>query len=243
MTGKALACEIQFFPSTDSVVRVKGQILDSDKGMSLWIREMAPEECVGTDICALDLATPNWVVDQSVVDSFSQIWSTLANPYRELINAVLSEPDVMHGFLRAPGSVRHHDAMTGGCIAHTIRVAKMAICFAEITPALDRDMLVAGAILHDVGKSFEYTKNGYGGWKMSHLGKRVGHKLGGAMILSAAAKRCLLISSEQLEDLQHILTCSFAPAWAGYRFPATQEALALSAIDRLCSGGGGDVVH
>jgi len=63
------------------------------------------------------------------------------------------------------------------------------------------------------------------------------------MILAAAAKRCLLISSEQLEDLQHILTCSFAPAWAGYRFPATQEALALSAIDRLCSGGGGDVVH
>ena len=91
------------------------------------------------------------MVDQSVVDSFSQIWSTLTNPYRELINAVLSEPDVMHGFLQTPGSVRHHDAMTGGCIAHTIRVAKMAICFAEITPALDLDMLVAGAILHRRG--------------------------------------------------------------------------------------------
>lgn len=236
LTGKALACEIPKFPQADSVVRVKGQIIGSDGGVFLWVRELTPEIGVSTDVCALDLATPSWVVDQGIVDALSDIWSTLAPPYRELINAVLSDAVVLKGFLQAPGSLRHHDAVSGGCVDHTVRAAKMALAIAELTPELNRDILVAGAILHDIGKSIEYRQNDYGRWGMSRFGKRVGHKVGGALIVGTAAKQCQLLKSEQLEDLLHIMTCSYAPTWAGYRLPATAEATALSAIDRLCAG-------
>jgi putative nucleotidyltransferase with HDIG domain len=236
LTGKALACDIPKCPQADSVVRVKGQIIGSDGGVFLWVRELAPEIGVSTDVCALDLATPSWVVDQGMVDALSDIWSTLVPPYRELINAVLSDAVVLKGFLQAPGSVRHHDAVTGGCVDHTVRAARMALAIAELTPELDRDMLVAGAILHDIGKSIEYCLNDYGRWGMSRFGKRVGHKVGGALIVGMAAKQCQLLSSEKLEDLLHMMTSSYAPTWAGYRLPATMEAMALSAIDRLCAG-------
>ena len=236
VTGKALACEIPKFPQVDSVVRVKGQIVGGDGGIFLWVRELAPEVGVSTDICALDLATPSWVVDQGIVDALSDIWRTLAPPFRELINAVLSDTAVLKGFLKAPGSVRHHDAVSGGCLDHTVRVAKMAVAIANLTPELDRDILVTGAILHDIGKSFEYRQNDYARWGMSRFGKRVGHKIGGALIVGTAAKQCRLLSSGQLEDLLHLISCSYAPTWAGYRLPATAEATALSAIDRLCAG-------
>lgn len=236
VTGKALACEIPKFPQVDSVVRIKGQILNGDNGMFLWVRELSPEVGINADVCALDLVTPGWVVDQSQVDALSDFWSTLAPSYRELINAVLSDVSVLKGFLQAPGSIRHHDASSGGCIAHTVRTTKMAIAIAELTPELNRDMLVAGAILHDIGKSVEYHQNNYGRWGMSRFGKRVGHKVGGALIVGTAAKQCRLLPSEQLEDILHLITCSYAPTWAGYRLPATMEAMALAAIDRLCAG-------
>lgn len=236
VTGKALACEIPKFPLVDSVVRVKGQIVGGDSGAFLWVRELSPEVGVSTDVCALALATPSWVVNQIMVDALSDIWSTLAPPYREVVNAVLSDASVLKGFLQAPGSVRHHDAVSGGCIDHTVRAAKMALAITELSPELDRDLLVVGAILHDIGKSIEYQQNVYGRWGMSRFGKRVGHKVGGALIVGTAAKQCQLLSSEQLEDLLHLMTCSYAPTWAGYRLPATMEAMALSAIDRLCAG-------
>lgn len=236
VTGKALASEIPKFPSVDSLVRVKGQILANDDGLFLWVRELSSAVDISTEICALDLATPAWVVDQGMVDALSAIWATLSTPYRELINASLADVSVLKGFLQAPGSVRHHDAMTGGCITHTVRAAKMAIAIADLTPTINRDMLVAGAILHDIGKSIEYRQNEYGRWNMSRFGKRVGHKIGGALIVGTAAKQCKIVTSDQLEDLLHLMTCSYAPAWAGYRSPATMEAMALSAIDRLCAG-------
>ena len=67
VTGKALASEIPKFPSVDSVVRVKGQILANDDGLFLWVRELSSATDVSTEICALDLVTPAWVVDQGMV--------------------------------------------------------------------------------------------------------------------------------------------------------------------------------
>jgi 3'-5' exoribonuclease len=236
VTGKALACEISKFPKTGSVVRVKGQVLSNDDGVILWVRELLQANSISSDICLLDVVTPSWVVDQEMVDALSDIWATLAPPYRELINATLADVSILEGFMQAPGSIRHHDAVSGGCIAHTVRAAKMAVAIAELTPEIDRDMLVTGAILHDIGKSIEYRQNDFGRWGMSRFGKRVGHKIGGALIVGTAAKQCQLLSSEQLEDLLHLMTCSYAPTWAGYRLPNTVEAMALSAIDRLCAG-------
>lgn len=236
VTGKALACDVPRFPKDDSIVWVKGQLAAGDTGMFLWVRELTPAHAVSPEICGLDLATPSWVVNQEAADKLSAIWSTLAPQYRELINAVLADTDILRGFLMAPGSLRHHDAETGGCLAHTIRVATMAMAISDLSPELNRDLLVTGAIVHDIGKSIEYSQNQYGRWGMTRFGKQVGHKVGGALLISAAAKQCQLLTREQEEDILHMLTSSFAPAWAGYRTPSTLEAMALSAIDRLCAG-------
>lgn len=243
LTGKALACEVSAFPQNDSVVRVKGHLVEGECGAFLWVRELLAEVGISINTCALDLAAPRWVVDQSEVDALSEIWSTLASPYRELINAVLSDGSVLQGFLQAPGSVRYHDSVTGGCVAHTVRAAKMAVAIAEQTTEINRDLLVAGAIMHDVGKSIEYCQNNYGQWGMSRFGKRVGHKVGGALIVGYAARQCRLLADTQLEDILHLMTCSYAPTWAGYRLPATNEALAMSAIDRLVAGSASASMH
>lgn len=236
LTGKALASDVPACPKVDSIVHVKGRVAGNANEQFLWIRDLSPVASVNLSICGLELATPTWVIDHSLIDDLSSIWGTLAPEYRELINAILADPLVLRGFLSAPGSLRHHDAEVGGCVAHTVRAAKMAVAISNISPELDRDLLVASALIHDIGKSLEYSRNGYGRWSMTRFGRKVGHKLGGALLVSAAQKHCHLIRPEQLEDVLHMLTCSFAPAWAGYRAPGTLEALALSAVDRLCSG-------
>jgi 3'-5' exoribonuclease len=221
-------------PEQDSVVQVNGQIIKNGDELIFWVRELV-SATINTEICALELAIPNWVEDQKIIDSLSDIWNTLSEPFREIINAVFYDPIILRGFLQCPGSIRHHDAFTGGCIFHTVQVAKMARTICELVPNLDRDLLVAGAILHDIGKSSEYEVNNYGRWRMSNRGIQVGHKVNGAIIVAEAAKKCKLISPAQIDALLNMLTASYAPAWGGYRLPKSPEAEALASIDNLCA--------
>ena len=107
------------------------------------------------------------------------------DPLRAAVErAVLSEP-VASEFRRAPCTRGGHHAYLGGLLEHTVSVATLVGELCVLHPRLDSDLLMAAAIVHDVGKTREFT---YGAeFGISDEGRQLGHLAIGAEIVGAAA--------------------------------------------------------
>jgi len=69
-----------------------------------------------------------------------------------LLDSFLSNNDFIAEFIDAPASVTHHSNLSGGLLHHTLKVVKIADSLCAQFPELDRDLVITGAILHDIGK-------------------------------------------------------------------------------------------
>ncbi|MEA2314521.1 MAG: 3-5 exoribonuclease [Solirubrobacteraceae bacterium] len=128
----------------------------------------------------------------------------------------------------ARGSSPHH-AYLGGLLEHTVAVATMGLELCTLHPRLDRDLLVAAAIAHDLGKTREFT---YGAEiERSAEGRLLGHVQLGLRIIAEHAPEGL--ESERRLALEHCVIVHHGPdAAAGQRF-ASAEALALHRLNAL----------
>jgi 3'-5' exoribonuclease len=103
---------------------------------------------------------------------------------RAVTEAVLAGP-ASEDFRRAPCTRGAHHAYLGGLLEHTVSVATLVGELCQLHPRLDSDLLMAAAILHDVGKTREFT---YGAeFEISDEGRLLGHLAIGAEIINAAA--------------------------------------------------------
>ena len=108
-----------------------------------------------------DIAAMN-IELRSYVDAFQ-------NPHlRTLVFAFLDDPQVGTAFLEAPAAKRLHHAWIGGLLEHVLSLVRVCLATAPFYPEVDPDLLLTGAILHDIGKvrelswrsSFDYTLEG-----------------------------------------------------------------------------------
>jgi 3'-5' exoribonuclease len=99
---------------------------------------------------------------RAVIDS-------IQNPHlRRLVDAFYGEAQVMERLRRAPAGVRLHHAYVGGLVEHTVEVMSLLEVLCEHYPDINRDLVMAGALLHDIGKleelsattTFDYTDAG-----------------------------------------------------------------------------------
>jgi 3'-5' exoribonuclease len=99
--------------------------------------------------------------------------------------AVMSEP-VWSDFRRSPATRSGHHAYIGGLLEHTVSVATLVGETCQLHPRLDSDLLMAAAIVHDVGKVREFVLGAEIG--LSDEGQALGHLVIGAEIVGAAAQ-------------------------------------------------------
>jgi 3'-5' exoribonuclease len=104
---------------------------------------------------------------------------------RAVTETVLEGP-AAGDFRRAPCTRAAHHAYLGGLLEHTVSVATLVGEFCPLHPRLDSDLLMAAAILHDVGKTREFTYDAEFG--ISEEGRLLGHLALGAEIVNAAAQ-------------------------------------------------------
>ena len=95
--------------------------------------------------------------------------AAFSNPHlRRLVFAFLDDPTLGPAFLEAPAAKRLHHAWIGGLLEHVLHLVRICLANAPFYPEVDPDLLVTGAILHDIGKvrelswgsSFDYTLEG-----------------------------------------------------------------------------------
>jgi 3'-5' exoribonuclease len=140
--------------------------------------------------------------------------------------------------LVCPAARRHHHAFCGGLLEHTLSVARNAVFLADryaehypdMQPPLDKGLVVAGAILHDVGKVRELDWDP-AGTSYTAEGELVGHILiGRDMVREAAAEAP--IDADTLLRLEHlIISHQRLPEWGAPKPPMTPEALLVHYAD------------
>jgi 3'-5' exoribonuclease len=166
------------------------------------------------------------------------LWGELLNlvnahintPLRELVIALLTRYEAQ---LRTwPGAVFYHHAYAGGLLEHTCSVARHAARSLEVYPALNGDLLMAGAILHDLGKLKEYT--GPPCPERSVPGELLGHIVLGWDMIREEARTLAFPDEQLLMSLEHIIISHHgALEFGSPSLPRTPEALLVYYLDEI----------
>ena len=131
-----------------------------------------------------------------------------------------------------PAGVEIHHNYWGGFLEHLLSVLKSALFFADRYPDLDRDLMVAGAVLHDIGKLEELTTPQNPSYTVR--GELIGHVVLGRDLLRREAARIPDFSANLLILLEHlILSHQGQLEWGSPKRPKIPEALILHYIDDL----------
>ncbi len=157
----------------------------------------------------------------------------LEEPWRELVTQILLEDDFLALFADAPAARMMHHAYIGGLLEHTLSMASLANVLASHYPYVNKDLLLAGTLLHDMGKTAEYSVDGSFGF--SEDGRLVGHIVRGVVMVEKAAAE-LDFPQEELRQLIHLILSHHGTLeWGSPVKPKTIEAVLLHQIDLLDS--------
>jgi 3'-5' exoribonuclease len=160
--------------------------------------------------------------------------------YRALLDDLLADAEFRAAFRLAACTRAGHHAYLGGLLEHTVAVTTLAQELALGHPRLNSDLLACAAIVHDIGKTREFS---YGASiELSDEGRLLGHVQIGLRLVRERAGRTRL-DEARLLALEHCVLCHHgADAAPGGRF-ASVEALALCRLNGLDAAVKGALEH
>ena len=160
---------------------------------------------------------------------------------RALVNLFLENESFRADFRRAPCTRSGHHAYLGGLLEHTVAVATLAVETCALHRRLNSDLLIAAAILHDVGKIREFELGAE--IALSEAGALVGHVALGQQLVSERARRLDGFPDAKLHAISHCILAHHGPdALPGRQF-RSPEALALYRLNALDAAVKGALEH
>lgn len=227
-------------------VKVQGQISKYQGKFQITLTRMRSAADVEVDSADFMPATQ---FDISEMDAELRGYvAEFTNPFlRALVLRFLDDPSIGPAFQRAPAAKRLHHAWLGGLLEHVLVLVRVCCAVVPFYPEVDRDLLVTGAILHDIGKVRELSWRSNFGYTLE--GQLVGHISIGQRMLSeiiAAMDADARVQSELAGEqpavfpeplrlmVEHMILAHHGKLEFGSpKLPMTPEALLLSTLDDL----------
>ncbi len=170
----------------------------------------------------------------SMMAELRSIINGLAEPWHSLVAKVLLDPDFSQAFANAPAARSLHHAYVSGLLEHTLSMAAIAQFLAGHYPYVNKDLLLAGVLLHDMGKALEYETSG--SFDFTDDGRLVGHIVRAAIMVEQAADKLDNFPEHDLRQLIHLISSHHGVMeWGSPVVPKTLEAILLHQIDLLDS--------
>ena len=220
---------------TDGFVFIEGQTQPYQGEMQVIIQSIKAITPGEEDLA--DLLPSSARDPREMLDELKRIVEWVEHPgLRNLVHAYLDDAAFVEKFLQAPAASNLHHAYLGGLIEHTLSVMKLAELVVPLYPQVNRDVVLVGLFLHDLGKCGELCW--HAGFSYSDDGQLVGHIGRGLVWLNDKAKvvaeRGTPLSKPLLRVLEHIILSHHGqPEFGALKVPATPEAIAVSLIDNL----------
>ncbi|MBI5869978.1 MAG: HD domain-containing protein [Actinobacteria bacterium] len=215
------------------IVKATGTVKMSSYRKTLEIE--VNDICPVTDTSDIDLAglLPSSPRDLGEMEAeLAAIREGITNTYLAVLLDEIFTDDLYHAFCEAPAAKGFHHNYIHGLLEHSISVCHVAAAIAEQYPELNRDLLVTGAILHDIGKTieFDYTT----AIDYSDPGRLLGHIVLGERIVADAIARLEAFPQELALQLQHLILSHHGEKEYGSPIrPKTPEAFLLNHADDI----------
>jgi 3'-5' exoribonuclease len=217
----------------------------------VWIdgETQAYEGEIQVIIQAIDLVEPNpaqlrELMPASVRDPeemFAEavgLLRTVSHPaMRALVKGYLDDAPLMAAFKSCPAAKSMHHAYLGGLLEHTLTLLQLADRVCPLYPKVNRDLVMVGLFIHDLGKTVELSYDK--GFGYTDRGELVGHIVEGAIMLRDKAQEVirtagLRFPAGTLMVLEHIVLAHHGQLEFGSpKLPATPEAILVAMLDNL----------
>jgi len=211
------------------IFRVKGVVAEYRGTLDLTIEtiRMIPKEEV--DLSTLLPSSP--VTAEELENRLNVIMKKITQPeLKALLEQLLSHPEWGTAYRQAPAAMKIHQAYLRGLWEHSVRVAELADGVAERYPAINRDLVLTGALLHDMGKTLEYSYER--GIKFTTEGRLLGHIILGIELLTEEMAKIPEFPRELRSKLLHIITSHHGKyEWQSPKRPKLMEALVIHYAD------------
>ena len=150
---------------------------------------------------------------------------------RRLVSTILTD-DIYKKFVKNPAASKYHHAYIGGLLEHSVDVARLAMAIAGETEGCNKDIVIAGALLHDVGKIYEISAAV--GFPYTETGNLLGHLALGAFVVDRAIRGIPDFPERQAADLLHIMLSHHGSMEKGSPVPCvTRESFIVHYADEL----------
>lgn len=185
---------------------------------------------------ALDDFLPH--TKQDVQQLFSQLQreiSAVRNPWlKRLLASFVDDPQIAAKLKRAPAAMTMHHAYLGGLLEHVVSLCGLANAIAQHYPEVDSDLLLAGIVLHDIGKIEELSYKRAIGYTTE--GQLLGHIVIGLRIVQEKIAAIPEFPPSLAVLVEHLIASHHGSYEFGSpKLPATREAVLLNHLDDLDS--------
>jgi 3'-5' exoribonuclease len=219
------------------LVRVKGRVERFRDELVLEVVEIARAGGADADPAAF---LPSAYRDLDELDGFLEHLATEVHDqrYRAFLDSLLADASLRADWRRAPCTRAGHHAYLGGLLEHTVAVTTLAHELCTLHARLNSDLLLTAAIVHDLGRTREFT---YGAeFGLTEEGRLLGHLALGVQIVS---ERGEALDEERRLALAHCVLCHHGPDGAPGRRFGSAEAVALYRVNSLEAGVKGVLEH
>jgi 3'-5' exoribonuclease len=219
-----------------SFVRVQGTTQYYNSNLQMIINRIDRAEPGNIDEREF-VTVSNEQVD-ALASRLSELLRSMENEHlRNLVECFLMDEQFMAKLTAAPAGVKNHHAYRGGLLEHIVSLMEVVNVVSPRYEELDRDLMLAGAFLHDMGKIDELTyERGLG---YSNEGQLIGHIVMAVSTLENKIAEAEKLSGESFPAelqlrLKHMIVSHHGEyAYGSPKLPMTYEAVALHYLDNL----------
>lgn len=216
------------------VVKVKGKVISYREGPHLSIVKI--RKAIESDNVTPQNFLPARDVDSNeIIQEITNWIDSIQNTHlKNLLHGIFADPEIRDKFMIAPAAKLWHHNYLGGLAEHTLSLVKLCHRLHQHYPQLNQDILIAGALLHDLGKIYEMETKGFINY--STEGRLLGHISIACEVVSDKIRTIEDFPDTIKQQLLHcILSHHGKQEYGSPVVPMTLEALVLNYADELDS--------
>lgn len=215
--------------STGDLVKVKGVVQLFQNRLQLVVHRIERQEIEGINLEEF-LPKSQRNADDMFVDLIHIVRGMKNDHLRQLVLDTLEDPEIRPKILRAPAAKAIHHAWIGGLLEHILSICHLMNYIGSHYSFLNKDLLIFGAIYHDIGKLWELSYDN--GIAYTDRGRLIGHIQIGCELVDKKAARILGFSEELRDICKHIILSHHGRLEYGSpKRPKFLEAMVVAMVD------------
>lgn len=215
----------------EDIFRIKGVASEYRGSLDLTVEaiEMVRKE----EVDLSDLLPSSPVAADELERRLYLLMKKIVRPeLKALLEQIFRHPEWGSAYRKAPAAIKIHQAYLRGLWEHSVRVAELADGISSNYSQINRDLVLTGALLHDLGKIREYSYER--GIKFTTEGRLLGHIILGIELLTEEIAKIPSFPRELRSKLVHILTSHHGKyEWQSPKRPKLMEALVIHYADAM----------